>query len=196
MRKIILLLIAFLLLSNVMPADEYNFNIGGCGLAYGDTFYVNGTTGDDGDNGTTDDLAKATIQAGIGLLSAGDVLTIADGTYTTDANRIYGIPSGNSEDGYTTVQATNDFGVTLDAIADGDLDGAGTAETDSWFTTNCATDFAGNSWEATPSVGAWEVVSAGGGVIKTILALAIASVKRIGGLAIGSVKTKNGAATQ
>lgn len=38
--------------------------------------------------------------------------------------------------------------------------------------------------------------AAGGGVIKTINGLAIASVKTINGVAIASIKTYNGAATQ
>lgn len=45
-------------------------------------FYVSAQTGDDSDNGTTAALAKATVNAGIDLLTtAGDILFIAPGTY-------------------------------------------------------------------------------------------------------------------
>lgn len=39
---------------------------------------------------------------------------------------------------------------------------AGTSISDSWFTSLCSTDFAGNSWNDTPAVGCFEYVSAGG----------------------------------
>ena len=51
-------------------------------LFTGDVYYVDAAQSDDTGDGTSPETAKKTIGAGIGLLSAGDALTIKAGTYT------------------------------------------------------------------------------------------------------------------
>ena len=51
-------------------------------LFTGDVYYVDAAQADDTGDGTSPETAKKTIGAGIGLLSAGDALTIKAGTYT------------------------------------------------------------------------------------------------------------------
>ena len=63
----------------------------------------------------------ATIAAGIAAMLGGDTLIVGDGTY---AEQIVNMPSGSAA-GYTTIQAANDWGVTIDGsgFADNFLDG-------------------------------------------------------------------------
>ena len=51
-------------------------------LFTGNVYYVDAAQSDDSGDGTSPETAKKTIGAGIGLLSAGDALTIKAGTYT------------------------------------------------------------------------------------------------------------------
>lgn len=51
-------------------------------LFTGDVYYVDAAQSDDSGDGTSPGTAKKTIGAGIGLLSAGDALTVKAGTYT------------------------------------------------------------------------------------------------------------------
>jgi len=96
--------------------------------AYGTTYYVDGTGGNDSNSCTqaqTHITAKATVQAGIGCLSGGDTLSIKPGTYTmTEAagnSCATEIPSGTSWTNATTMTAfdpTNDPTIKVDAIND------------------------------------------------------------------------------
>lgn len=55
--------------------------------AYGKTVYVDGTNGNDSNDGLSWKTAKATIQACIDAASDGDTVLVADGIYTGDGNR-------------------------------------------------------------------------------------------------------------
>jgi len=50
-------------------------------MALATTWYVNGTTGSDGNVGTSESTAKATIQAAIDVSEEGDVVFVSAGTY-------------------------------------------------------------------------------------------------------------------
>jgi len=61
-------------------------------MATGTTYYVNGASGDDAKAGTDPNCLdpngpKATIQAAIGAANNGDILIVAEGTYTGTGNR-------------------------------------------------------------------------------------------------------------
>lgn len=70
--------------------------------------------GSDTGNGCTKQSAPCrSLSHGISAMVAGDTLTVGDGTYTEP---ITGMPSGTAS-AYTTIQATNDWGVTIDGSA-------------------------------------------------------------------------------
>ena len=61
-------------------------------------FYVSAQTGDDSDNGTTAALAKATLQAGLDLISAaGDIVYVAPGTYREQVNLSSAVNGGTGD---------------------------------------------------------------------------------------------------
>ena len=79
-------------------------------------YYVSDADGNDANDGTTVETAKKTIQAGITLMSSGDILIIRNGTYTGDANMInweYRPPDGTQEK-YTVIKGESAGGVTID----------------------------------------------------------------------------------
>jgi len=73
------------------------------------TWYVDGSMANDSGSGTSMGTAKKYISSGIGLMSGGDTLIIADGIYT---QQISGVPSG-SIGNYTKIQAANNLGVNI-----------------------------------------------------------------------------------
>ncbi len=78
------------------------------------TFWVDGTNGNDSNDGSSKANAKKTISAGMALLDAGspgDTLMIADGTYSGVTMTVY--VSGDSS-AYKTVQAETPGGVIID----------------------------------------------------------------------------------
>ncbi len=74
------------------------------------TRYVAKTGSDTGNNCATAGTPCLTIGRGISQMAGGDTLTIGDGTY---AEQIINMPAG-SAGAYTTIKATNDWGVTID----------------------------------------------------------------------------------
>ena len=89
-------------------------------FVYAATYYVDGAVATDSGNGSQSSPKKY-IKSGIALMSGGDTLIIADGTYTGTQNNMCtdggwdwtGIPDGSSG-AYTTIKAANDFGVIID----------------------------------------------------------------------------------
>lgn len=83
--------------------------------AYSATYYVDGSASDDTGDGSYGSPKKY-IQSGIGLMSGGDTLIIADGTYTGSTNMISSSnrPPDGSVGAYTTVQAETIGGVIID----------------------------------------------------------------------------------
>jgi hypothetical protein len=79
-------------------------------MADAKTLYV-AKTGSDGSSCASASSACATITHGIAAMSGGDTLMIGDGTY---AEQITQMPNGTAS-AYTTIQAVNDWGVTIDA---------------------------------------------------------------------------------
>jgi hypothetical protein len=76
------------------------------------TLYVAKTGNDSSNDCRTEAAPCQTIARGISQMSKGDTLTIGDGTY---AESIRSIPSGiTASKQYTTIKATNDWGVTID----------------------------------------------------------------------------------
>ena len=73
------------------------------------TLYV-AQTGNDSGACTSATAPCATITHAIAAMAGGDTLIIGDGTYT---EQIVNVPSGSAA-AYTTVQAANDWGVTID----------------------------------------------------------------------------------
>lgn len=101
-------------------------------------------------------------QFGSGTLN---VKNCAAGNNTTDFNAIDGNVtnvSGDDTDSDANTEWTNPLTDDFTVVASGGLDAQGTAEAASWFTSLCATDFAGTAWASPPSVGCFEVVAAGG----------------------------------
>lgn len=86
-------------------------------------WYVDGAMADDTGNGQSWATAKKLIYSGIQLMSGGDTLYVATGTYTGDNNRIRGIPSG-SAGSPTKVLANVDFGVILSGLSSGTAPGS------------------------------------------------------------------------
>jgi hypothetical protein len=85
-----------------------------CGLLWStradaSTLYV-AQTGTDTGSCTNAKAPCATITFAIAAMAGGDTLIIGDGTY---AEQIAHMPSGSAS-GYTTIQAANDWGVTID----------------------------------------------------------------------------------
>jgi hypothetical protein len=78
-----------------------------------------------------------------------------------------------------TEPSTSDYTIP---DTDSDLYEAGTAITDTWFTTLCATDFAGTSWGSTPSVGCFEY---DGGSSVGILPISLNAASSVGTPSIG-----------
>ncbi|MFH0731978.1 MAG: PKD domain-containing protein [Candidatus Omnitrophota bacterium] len=79
------------------------------------TWYVDGAMENDSGNGKSWETAKKYIGSGIGLMSGGDTLLIADGTYTGTKNIIDEVPSGTPGH-FTAIKAQNAFNVTLDGL--------------------------------------------------------------------------------
>jgi Putative Ig domain len=79
-------------------------------LADAKTLYVS-KSGKDGSNSCASSSSPcATIAHGLSAMSGGDTLIIGDGTYT---EQIVGMPNGSAA-AYTTIQAADDWGVTID----------------------------------------------------------------------------------
>ena len=74
------------------------------------TLYVAKNGSDSGNDCSKQASPCATIAKGIGSMAGGDTLLVGDGTY---AEPITGMPSGTAS-AYTTIQAENDWGVTID----------------------------------------------------------------------------------
>jgi len=91
------------------------------------TYYVDGAAADDSGDGSVGSPKKY-IESGIALVSAGDTLIIADGTYSTTSDQITGIPNG-SAGSYVTIQAETDGGVIITAT-----NGLGMAHDDAYIT--------------------------------------------------------------
>jgi hypothetical protein len=81
------------------------------------TYYVDGSVADDGGNGSSWVTAKKTISSGIALMSGGDSLVIANGTYAGNSNRILNVPNG-TPGSYTTIRAAQDWGVKITNASD------------------------------------------------------------------------------
>ncbi|MGH7437655.1 MAG: putative Ig domain-containing protein [Polyangiaceae bacterium] len=90
-------------------------------LANAKTLYVAKNGSDKGNTCATASSPCLTIASGVSHMAGGDTLTIGDGTY---AEQIVRMPDGSAS-AYTTIQATNDWGVTIDGsgFADNYLDG-------------------------------------------------------------------------
>ncbi|MBI4846006.1 MAG: hypothetical protein HY810_05990 [Candidatus Omnitrophica bacterium] len=86
--------------------------------AFAATYYVDSNAANDSGIGSSLNPKKY-IYSGILLMSSGDTLIIKDGTYTSNNDRIRGVPSGTSGN-YTTIKAENDFGVILEGLRAGD----------------------------------------------------------------------------
>src|SRR5687767_12102230 len=81
------------------------------------TYYV-AKTGSDSNDGLTTGTAKLTIQAGIGLLAAGDTLQIREGTYDEVIGfHLFSIPSGTEGNPITMMSYPGET-----ATIDGTLD--------------------------------------------------------------------------
>lgn len=84
------------------------------GKVWGNSFFVDGSLGNNGNDGKDRNRAKKTVQAGINAMSAGDILHIKDGAYaetlTVSTNRIQII--GESMSG-TVITGADDATDTL-----------------------------------------------------------------------------------
>ena len=89
---------------------------------------------------------------------------------TTNKSEDDGDITNNDADDFTE-PSTGDFTVY---DTNSNLYHTGTAIADSWFTTLCATDLLGTSWNNPPSVGCYEYASAGGATPKGPLGLPLA----------------------
>lgn len=90
-------------------------------VLYANTYYVDNSALNDSGTGAIGSPKKY-IRSGIALMSGGDTLIIANGTYTGVNNMLNngsgwewnsGLPNGSSG-AYTTIKAETDFGVTID----------------------------------------------------------------------------------
>ena len=86
--------------------------------AFSATYYVDGSRSNDSGDGTAWATAKKYIYSGIQLMNGGDTLIIKDGVYTSDNDRIRGVPSGTPGN-YTTIRAENNFQVILEGLTAG-----------------------------------------------------------------------------
>jgi hypothetical protein len=87
-------------------------------LAHGGTYYVAKTGSDNNScsSAKSQSTPKLTINAGVGCLSAGDTLIVANGTYTEQLLGV--IPSGTS-DSPVTVKVANKSGATIQPPSNG-----------------------------------------------------------------------------
>jgi len=85
------------------------------------TYYVNGTSGDDTNDGLSAIAAKATVQAGIDASSAADTVTIANGTYSENVTLNKNITLQSTSGTYvgTTITAAS-AGKTITVTSAGD----------------------------------------------------------------------------
>lgn len=143
-------------------------NVGGCLLKDRKAYYSGQALVNDAD--ATMNLVNNTV---VGADTGGDAgieqvagtataKNCALGNNTVDVSGTWSETTNLSEDDAElsmtdgvdfTEPSTDDYTV----VASGALDGAGTTEAASWFTTLCATDFAGTPWADPPSAGCFEV---------------------------------------
>jgi hypothetical protein len=85
-------------------AESSTLDNGGGGGGQPGIYYVDAVNGSNSNDGTTAATAKATINAGVGLLAAGDTLIVRAGTYNERLNNNT-IPSGSGVSTPTTIKA-------------------------------------------------------------------------------------------
>ena len=159
--------------------NTHTINIGGC--LFKDISNAHKSAITSQGSGATVYIVNTTIVGSDGLGAEGiyrtagtvNIKNVALANNTADLSGTIGTTTSGSEDGHAdftithndaddfTEPSTGDY--TVEDGGGSDLDGSGTAEAASWFTTYCPTDLLGTAWASPPSVGCYEVVAAGGG---------------------------------